>query len=147
MHSKADSPRELFEESYNILIDTRNAITMRQALVLADIGQCLQQLVTRLDAYDSGDAARTYVDHEIDFIEEESRKRDFSINFYGLECHRSSCSTYGPSFLQNNRLLYLRLQSILDASSSFQSAASAFMNNPSLLREPPTRISHKFFTC
>lgn len=146
IHLQSDSPREFLEASYNVLIDTRNAISMRQSIILADIGQCLQQLVTRLDAYDSGDAARTYVDHEIEFIEEENQKRSLSINFYGLECHRSSCSNYGPSFLQTNRLLYLKLQSILDVSGVFQSAASAFMNDPSLLRERPSRLSH-FFTC
>lgn len=96
-----------------------------------------------MGAYDNGDAARISVDEEIEFIECENQLRHLSINFYGLECHRSTCSHYGPSFLQNNRLLYLKLQSFLDASNSFHSAASTFLNDP-LMSSKARHLSHFF---
>lgn len=128
--------------AYNSLIDTRNAIIIRQSLVLADIGICLQQLLIKLDAYDSGDATKLSVDNEIKGLERENRERKLRINFYGLESHRSACSRYGPSFLQEHSLLFLRLQPFLPPKAPFEAAAYAFLKDPSALRE--RRLSHFF---
>ncbi len=78
---------------------------------------------------------RASVEREIEHIESENQKQHLHINFYGLECHRSSCSPYGPSFLQVNRLLYLGLQPFLDANATFQSVGTAFLIEPPLLQE------------
>lgn len=138
------SPRETLETSYNSLVDTGNAISMQQALILSDIGSCIQRLLRLLEAYDKSNAVKTSIDDEIRYLETENHRRALFINFFSLELHRSTCSSYGPSFLQKNRLLYIRLQRYLNSRAAFQIAASAFLNNPSLLREDPACLSQLF---
>lgn len=139
---RRNSPREVLEVAYNSLIDTRNAIAIRQSLILADIGACLQQLLGKLDAYDCGDATKSSVDNEIKHLEHENWERKLAINFYGLESHRSACSCYGPSFLQEHTLLFLKLQPFLPPRAPFEAAAHAFLKDPSLLLD--RRLSHFF---
>lgn len=117
-----------------------NAISMRQAIILSEIGSCIQQLLKKLKAYDDSNTIKASIDREIRYLETENHKRNLLINFYSLELHRSACSPYGPSFLQKNRLLYIRLQRYLNSRAAFQVAASTFLDNPLLLREDPMRL-------
>lgn len=117
---------------------------MQQALILSDIGSCIQQLLKKLHAYDNSNAIKASIDDEICYIETENHRRNFSINFYSLELHRSTCSPYGPSFLQKHRLLFIRFQKYLHTRAAFQVAASVFLDNPSLLRDDPSQLLQLF---
>ncbi len=141
---QSNSPREVLEKSFNSLVDMKTALSMQQSLILSDIGSSIQQLLAKLDAYDNNCTIRASIDKEIQTIETASRQRNLAINFYSLESHRSSCSSYGQSFLQKHRLLYIRFQKILQARNALQVVASLYLNNPSLLREDPNALSQHF---
>ncbi len=119
-------------------------MSMHQSLILSDIGLSIQQLLGKLDTYDNINTIRTSVNKHIRCIEAVNRQRNLSINFNSLESHRSACSSYGPSFLQKHRLLYIRLQQFLKTRTAFQDAASDFLDNPSLLRENPHVLLQHF---
>lgn len=129
---------------YNTLIDSKNAIEMRQGATLADIGFCLGQLSGLLSTYDNDVAATSLIDNAIGVIEQEDLERGLGINFVGLDRHRSTTSCYGASLSQKYRLLFIKFDMVMEAAGAmFQAAASFFIRDPSSLRD--SRLAH-FFT-
>ena len=78
------------------------------------------------------------INKSIRLIEEEDEKRSLMINFNALQNHRSSTSDYGCSFLQENRMVFLRTQRFLESTSHLRRSATAFMNDPMSLMNKMT---------
>lgn len=121
----------MLEKSFNSLIDAKNAIAIRQSLVLTEIGICIEQLTSRLALYNSDSTAMLSVNNDINSIHDESDKQSLPINFYGLEYHRSTSSNYGSSFLQQQRSLRIQMEPFLSSTHHLRTTASGFLTDPS----------------
>lgn len=106
---------------------------MRRSIVLTDIGNALEQVITKVQQYHDDGITLASIRKSIRSIEEEDRRQHYMINFYGLQNHRSTSSGYGASFLQENRVLFLSAQRYLDSTSHLRNAAIDFMTNPASL--------------
>lgn len=123
--------QEFLELSINSLTDTKNAIAIRQSLILAEIGVYIEQMASRLALYHADCSVLLSVDDDIRFIKNESNRRNIPINFYGLEHHRSTCSDYGLSFLQEHRSLRIQMDPFLKSTYQLRALASDFLDDPS----------------
>ncbi len=128
---QSDPPsQEVLELSINSLTDTKNAIAIRQSLILAEIGVYIEQITSRLALYHADCSVLLSVNDDIRFIQNESNRREIPINFYGLEHHRSTCSGYGLSFLQEHRSLRIQMQPFLQSTYQLRALASDFLDDP-----------------
>lgn len=136
MHFSRVSPEEL-EAYYNIVIDARNALALRQSVILANIGDCLDLLSTKLRLYDKDDALMQSTFYDVQSIKREAVNRKLGINFWALEYVRSGSSSaqHGASFIENHSDIYSTLGRVLDTKRSSQRVARQFINDPQALRE------------
>ena len=131
-------PQEALEITYNALIDASDALSLRRSIILTDIGTALEQLCLRIREYIDDGTMISSINKSIRLIEEEDEKRSLMINFNALQNHRSSTSDYGCSFLQENRMVFLRTQRFLESTSHLRRSATAFMNDPMSLMNKMT---------
>lgn len=129
--------RESLERSFNALIDASDALSLRMAITLTDIGEVLEQVTTMMRRYHSDGALLTSIQNSIQCIEEEDERRDLLINFCGLQNYRSTSSDYGASFLQRNRRVFLRTQKYLKTTHHLRNNAAAFIAQAPLMGISP----------
>lgn len=121
------------EKSFNSLVDAKNAIAIRQSIILTEVGFYIEQLAAKFAMYNDDSAAMSTINSDIRYIWEKSDEHDIPINFYGLEFHRSTSSTYGLSFLQQQRSLRIQLDPFLNSTCQYCTFASEFIADPSSL--------------
>lgn len=129
--------QEALESSFNSLVDAKNAIAIRQSIILTGIGFYIEQLATGLAIYNGDCGAISSINDAIHHIQAESNKHNFPINFYGLEFHRSTSSQHGLSFLQQQRSLRIQLEPFLNSTFHLRTVASEFILNPSSISAHP----------
>lgn len=120
---------------FNVLVDARNAVELRRSAVVADIGDCLKLLDSKLCLYSKDDVFLTSAACEIQLIQEESSARDFRINFFGLEYLRSLNPSYGLSFVEKHSSVYSSIQLVLRTKEDAERATYQFLADPSSLTE------------
>ncbi len=130
------SPKEL-EKRFNVVTDAKNAVTLRQSAILAEIGEYLLQLDSKLRLYETDNVFVKSASHEIHMIQQQSTTIGHPIGFLGLELFRSMSSKvkYGPSFYERNRLLCSSVQRTLDVKEEAIHVAYQFLSDPSCLVE------------
>ena len=121
--------------AFNTLVDARNALNLRKTITLTDFGFHLSQAAGLLRNYDYDVAAQTSIENKMESLEAEIAGQGMSINFYGLEHERSTCSDYGLSFLEENHQLYFNLHEFLSATSSFRQFGTGYLDDPPSLRD------------
>ncbi|KAF8956819.1 hypothetical protein BDZ97DRAFT_1763401 [Flammula alnicola] len=128
--------RSTMGEYFNIAIDIRNVLALRQSVVITDIGNRLGELAVKLDVYDADGAVLAAIDREIELMHEVDIENSLCVNFYGLEYFRSKLEpSGGPSFMEKNNLLCVKIQNYLEAHENASNAAHQFLKDPSSLRE------------
>lgn len=140
-----DSPHSLFssfsceglEKYFNALIDARNAITLRRSANGADIGAFLKVLDARLNLYRKDEVFLSSAAHELQQIKQESLKRNFRINFLGLEMFRSLTRNppHGSSFLELHGATNTCVNTSLRTLEDEQCVTDLFLEDPSSLTE------------
>ncbi len=128
--SAGSLPQECLETSFNALIDASDALSLRRSIILTDIGTVLEQVTAQLRDYLDDGEMLSSINESIQIIEEEDQRRKLRINFYALQNHRSTSSSYGSSFLQQNRLIFLRTQKFLASTAQLRHTAAAFIADP-----------------
>ena len=125
------SQQEL-EQRFCAVVDAKNAVTLRQSATLADIGDCLLLLDSKLRLYETDDVFVNSAVREMHMIEQQS-----STSFLGLEVFRSTTSRgrHGQSFYEKNRLLCSSVQRAIDAKEENIQVAYQFLSDPSCLVE------------
>lgn len=129
------SSKEL-EQRFNAVVDAKNAVTLRQSAILADIGDCLLQLDSKLRLYERDDVFLKSAAHELQLIKQQSKAAGHAINFLGLELLRSmSPDSYGQAFYEKHRVLCSSLQHVLAVKEEAIQVAYQFLSDPSCLVE------------
>lgn len=130
------SVKEL-EQRFNAVVDAKNAVNLRRSATLADIGDCLLLLDSKLRLYDRDDAFLKSAVHEIQLIKQQSKATGRPIDFLGLELLRSmsrNCK-YGQSFYEKHRILCSSVQRILSVKEQATHVAYQYLSDPASLLE------------
>ncbi|KJA17354.1 hypothetical protein HYPSUDRAFT_206291 [Hypholoma sublateritium FD-334 SS-4] len=87
---------------FSAAVDAEHAIRLRESALLADIGDCVELLASKLKLYDQDREVSKRASKEVELIRTESEVRNLDINFYGLEYYRS-VNNSGESFMEEHR--------------------------------------------
>lgn len=125
------------ERQFCAAADAKNATKLRQAAVLADIGECILFLDSKLRLYDRDCVSLKSTSVHMQLIKQHAVTQGHTINFLGLELFRSQKqkSIYGESFIQANSLLRTSTQDILDLRQEAIQVAHHFISDPFSLVE------------
>lgn len=110
---------------------------MRQSALLADIGDCLLSLDSKLRLYEKDGVFLKSATQDIQDIKEQSISMGCHINFLGLELLRSLIpnSTYGECFYKKHQILCSTVQCVLSAKEGAVQVAYQFIDDPHSLLE------------
>ena len=124
---------------FSAAVDAENAIRLRESALLADIGDCIEVLSTKLKFYDRDQAIYKRAADECELIRGEADSRDLDINFFGVEYHRRynrlHSEDHSESFMEANNLKFHKIQPILDSKKISTYLAEDFLRDPMALRE------------
>lgn len=126
---------ESLQDYFAAAIDAKNALELRRAAVVADIGEALLALDPLFSMYDRDAAVLCTVIEELQAIEDECLRRELMLNFYALERLRSVVPPYQPSLIEEHSLLFSAVGIMVEAKDSARLAAQQFFGDPSALRE------------
>ncbi|KJA26296.1 hypothetical protein HYPSUDRAFT_199043 [Hypholoma sublateritium FD-334 SS-4] len=117
-----DSLREhTLQEALEQLNDAEDAVALRQCVVLTDIGFHLNEIATKLRAYDIDRENLTSIADKVKQVEAAARSQSISLNSAVLH-HR-------PSMPQRNGLFLVHLQPLLDSTKHLRQKATAFVSD------------------
>lgn len=116
-------------------VDAKNALLFRQAIVLADIGDCIETLLPKMSRYDKDQVSLLLAMDEERNIQHECSHRELELHFRTLEHYRISHPKHRLSFMENHGALCDQIQTVLDQKYGAQNAARCFLGDPSALRE------------
>ncbi|KJA24996.1 hypothetical protein HYPSUDRAFT_200232 [Hypholoma sublateritium FD-334 SS-4] len=91
---------EALEEHFCILSDLKNAVIMRRAAVLAELGKCAEFMSYLLTFNDQDNIILEGAIQKIKLIQQASQDHGLNLNFVLLEFARSLRSDYGRSFME-----------------------------------------------
>lgn len=134
--------REVLERKYDTLVDTRNALALRQSVSLSEMGQYLEQVAIRLALYEDDEEIIAHLNYEMDSVDDEARRFNLPFDLYDAEFHRDLVSDRGPSFTQKNRRTIRKVDLYLGTTRQARAAASQFLIDPLSLRDH--RLWHHF---
>ncbi|KJA13359.1 hypothetical protein HYPSUDRAFT_59947 [Hypholoma sublateritium FD-334 SS-4] len=77
------------ERRFCAVADAKNAVKLRQSATLADIGECIMFLDSKLRLYDKDRVFLKSASVDLQFIKGQATTNGHSINFLGLELYRS----------------------------------------------------------
>lgn len=122
---------------FNAVVDAKNALTLRQSAVMADIGDCLEMVSPKFGLYDTDSMVLQSVFYELQLIKEECQTRQLGLNFWALEYFRSGLhgSDYGFSFVEDHPELYATVGRVLGDKEFSSHATQQFLQDPFSLRE------------
>ena len=123
---------EGLERHFNCLVDAKHAISLRKSAILADIGDCLQALESKISLYHKDEVFLSSATQEIRLVKEASSTRGFGINFFVLEALRSLTSnpSYGLSFVEKHATDCSFMRTELRKKEKLQHVAIHFLNDP-----------------
>lgn len=130
----SSSSAEELTHYFSAAVDAEHAIRLRESALLADIGDFIELLASKLKLYDQDRAVGKRVSDEVDLIRKESEVRNLDINFYGLEYYRRT-NNLGESFMEEHSEVYHDMEPILEAKEFSTSLARRFLGDPMALRE------------
>lgn len=84
-------------------IDAKNAITLRQSAIVADIGLYLQLLIPKINTYAIDKVKLIRIHQDLDYIYEECVSQQLNLQFSDLEWRRSANHPCGLAFIDANR--------------------------------------------
>ena len=129
---------ETLAYQYAIIIDAKNALTLRQSAVIADIGLYLELLIPKINVY-AMDAVKLISAHQdLDYIHQECVNRHFKLQFSDLEWRRSESHPCGLAFIHNKRHQEFSWQKKMlefNGYSDAQAVGLQFLNDPAAVIE------------
>ena len=143
-----DNPFTSFEKSslvdyYCDAVDIQSALSMRQSIILIDIGRLLGELATRFRIHDHDALILGPIARDIDLIKAVDAENGYNIEFEYLEIFRSGhMPSKGESIAELYRYTAADVEQLVTGNKGMVYAARHFMRDPSSLKEQ--RLSQLF---
>ncbi|KJA21686.1 hypothetical protein HYPSUDRAFT_55385 [Hypholoma sublateritium FD-334 SS-4] len=141
------SPQTLARQ-YAVVIDARNALLLRQAAIVADIGLYLQLLTLKVNLYATDKANLASIHRDLEYIREECVRQKVKLPFGDLEWSRSAKHPSGLAFVHDDRhqdFCWQEITMLLHTYSDARAVGFQFLDDPASLIENrlPKLRSHR----
>lgn len=129
---------EALERHYSIVVDAKNAVSLRQSAILADIGLCLGLLIPKIHLYAKDRVLLASIYEDLDYIHQECSNRQIELSFDSLEWFRSADSPYGLGFVDDKRhqsFCWREKKLAINNYNAARAVALQFLGDPAALME------------
>lgn len=126
---KEHAPLEVLEQVFSLLMDAREAITLRRSIVLTEIGFYLEEIRTKLRIYDGDGETLAVISGKITETEALAQSQRSLLDFPALHRHQTSSRHGQLSFSQRNRPFLCQMQPVLNETKHLRQEASVFVTD------------------
>lgn len=127
---KGDAPIEVLQQESALLMDAKEAVTLRRAVVLTAIGFHIEEIRSKLRVYNKDGDSLTVITDKIRQTEAQvQNQNDVPLDFASLSDHHRSSRHGRLSFLQRNGPLLSQMQPMLDATKRLRREAVIFVTD------------------
>ena len=116
----------MLEEGFTLLTSAREAVALRQSVILTEIGHHLEEIRAKLRIYDGDGEALTAISARIEQMKALAQSHDIVLNFARLS-HQSGSRSGHLSFLQRNGHPISQMLWMLDATKHLRQEAITFV--------------------
>lgn len=132
-----DFPAQLAHR-YALIVDAKNALTLRQSAILADVGICLESLMPKINLYAMDEVKLLGIFKDLADIRQACDNHQIQLQFGDLEWHRSVTDPCGLAFVDDKRYKDFSWKDsaiAIDQFSDAQAAGRRFLRDPAALTE------------